>query len=178
MLFYRELETYEAERISEIDAFCYIKRAWRMNEKGEYRLEEIDWTDMDLPNGFDWHLERLQETMAEGGKAFGCFDDELLVGYASMGSRVFGEKEKYVLLDQLFVSSGYRGLGIGRSLVNLCSEEALEMGGEKLYLCAGSSEDTIAFFQKLGCVYAMEIDRELFEEDPDDIQLELKLPRR
>ena len=166
----------EAERIAEIDAVYPIKNAWRMNRKtGEYELKEINWTDESLPNGFEWHLDRFIKTIQDGGKAFGCFDDDTLVGYATIGSKVFGQKERYVLLDQLFVSSHYRNKGIGRRLVVLCAEQARLFGAEKIYVCAGSSEDTISFYKKLGSRAATEIDKELFEEDPNDIQLELAI---
>ena len=48
-------------------------------------------------------------------------------------------------------------------------------GAEKIYLCAGSAENTIAFYKKLGCKDATEIDEVLLAEDPNDIQLELEL---
>ena len=173
---YREMLLEEAEKISEIDAECYIKNAWRMDaETSTYKLVEIDWTDYELPNGLEWHLNRFRESMAEGGKAFGCFDRGKLVGYGTIGAQVFGDSQKYVLLDQLFVSKDYRNRHVGHQLMHMCAEAAKEMGAEKLYLCAGSSEDTIAFYKKMGCVPAMEIDKELLEEDPNDIQLECRL---
>ena len=175
MLSYREMNISEAERISEIDAAYYIRNAWRMNRTtGEYELAEINWTDESLPNGFEWHLDHFTKTI-QGGKAFGCFDDDTLVGYATIDSRVFGQKGRYVLLDQLFVSKHYRNNGIGKTLVALCAEQAGLFGADKIYLCAGSSEDTIAFYKKLGCKAAAEIDKKLFEEDPNDIQLELDI---
>ena len=172
---YHEMLPEEAERISEIDAECYIKNAWRIDaETNEYKLVEINWTDYELPNGFEWHLNRFRESISEGGKAFGCFDQGKLVGYGTTGAKVFGDSQKYVLLDQLFVSKDYRNRHVGRQLMHLCAEAASEMGAEKLYLCAGSSEDTIAFYKKMGCVPATEINEELFEEDPNDIQFEYK----
>lgn len=69
LLQYREMHIEEAERIAEIDATCYIKNVWRMNvETGQYELTEINWTDKDLPNGFEWHLQRFKETFKSGGK--------------------------------------------------------------------------------------------------------------
>jgi len=173
---YREMFQEEAERISEIDAECYIKNAWRLDVKtGTYQLVEIDWTDYELPNGFEWHLNRFKNSLADDGKAFGCFDRGKLVGYATIGAKVFGHSQKYVLLDQMFVSKDYRNRHVGRQLMQMCAEAAKEKGAEKLYLCAGSSENTIAFYKKMGCVSATEIDKELFDEDPNDIQMEFRL---
>ena len=173
---YREMSIDEAERISEIDTNQYIKNAWRMNhESGKYELLEIDWTQHELPNGYKWHLNHFKDTLNHGGKAFGCFEDDILVGYVTLEGNVFGKKEKYVLLDQLFVSKNCRNKGIGRALFELCAKQAIQLGAEKIYLCSSSAEDTIAFYKKLGCKPAAEIDQKLFEEDPNDIQLEFGL---
>lgn len=148
----------EADRIAEIDATHFIKNVWRINEaSGEYGLVEINWTDTELPNGF------------------GCFDEGKLVGYGTIDKEIFGKQEKYALLDQLFVSQNQRGKGIGKALFALCAKQAAVYGAEKLFLCAGSSENTMAFYKKLGCVPAIEKNDKLYEEDPRDIQLEFCL---
>ena len=176
MLQYRELTLEEAQRISEIDATHYIKNVWRKNkDTGEYYLKEINWTDEELPNGFEWHLRRFRGTLLSGGKAFGCLDGDTLVGYCTVDAEIFGEKERYVLLDQLFVSKDYRGKGIGKALFMMCVQQAVSFGAEKLFLCAGSSENTIAFYDRLGCKAAAERNQRLYEEDPRDIQLEYVL---
>lgn len=162
----------EAERIKEIDATCYIKNAWRKREE-ILTLIEINWTGYELPNGLCWHLEHFKKTIENGGFAFGCFDHDTLVGYGTLDAKIFGEESKYVLLDQLFVSKEYRNKSIGKHIVALCVEQAKSLGATKLYLCAASSEDTIAFYKKIGCVSAAEINQKLYEEDPNDIPLEL-----
>lgn len=174
MLQYRVLQIDEANRIAQIDATNYIRYAWRKDGSGEYKLIEINWTDTELPNGFDWHLRRFKATLASGGSAFGCFDGDTLVGYATLEGTTFGA-QKYVLLDQLFVSKGYREKGIGKELFRMCAVKARLIGAKKIYLCAGSSENTIAFYRNLGCVSAAEPDQKLLDEDPRDIPLEYLL---
>jgi len=175
MLNYRQLDLSEAERISEIDATNFIKNVWRKNTDGEYELQEINWTDHELPNGFEWHLNRFREALSNGGASFGCFDGDTLVGYAVTGGKVFGQSERYLLLDQLFISQKYRGQGIGKALFMMCADRARCLSAEKLYLCAGSSENTMAFYKKLGCVPAAEVNEELLADDPNDIQPEYRL---
>ena len=176
MLEYRKLLPEEAERISEIDATHYIKNVWRMDENTkEYNLVEINWTDTELPNGFEWHLNRLKETLENGGTAFGCFQEGVLIGYGTVDKDIIGKKERYVLLDQLFVSNDHRGEGIGKTLFLMCANQAKEYGAAKLFLCAGSAENTIAFYKNIGCVEAAERNERLYEEDPRDIQLEYPL---
>lgn len=173
---YRKLHLEEADRIAEIDATHFIKNVWRRNEvTGEYGLVEINWTDTELPNGFEWHLNRLKETIKNGGTAFGCFEAKKLIGYGAVDKEIFGKQEKYALLDQLFVSQSQRGKGIGKALFGLCAKQAAEYGAKKMFLCAGSSENTIAFYKKLGCMPAAERNQRLYEEDPRDIQLEYYL---
>lgn len=171
---YRRMKLEEAERIKEIDATCYIKNVWR-NIDGKLTLVEINWTDYELPNGLDWHLEHFKKTIESGGSCFGCFDNGVLVAYGTLDANIFGTKSNYVLLDQLFVSKDYRNRSIGKQLVSMCAEQAKLLGANKLYICAGSSEDTLAFYRKLGCKEADEINQELYEEDPNDIQLEYQL---
>ena len=175
MLQYREMTLEEAERIAEIDATYTIKNVWRRNKDGEYCLKEINWTETELPNGFDWHLKRFRNTIAAGGKAFGCFEEDKLLAYCTVDAQVFGEKTHYVLLDQLFVTKGQQRKGIGKTLFLMCAQQARLYGAEKLFLCAGSSEDTMAFYHSLGCQEASEINQKLYEEDPRDIQLEYQL---
>lgn len=98
-----------------------------------------------------------------------------LVGYVTLNHDFFGKTAKYLLLDALFISRKYRGLGIGRNLVNYCITCAKTWGAEKLYACAGSAEDTIAFYKSLGWVNATEINPALAEKDERDIQLEYDL---
>ena len=114
----------------------------------------------------------LDRTIVEGGKAFGCFENDVLVGYVTINSDIFGVYSKQILLDQLFVSQNYRNKGIGKKLFGFCICQAKKWGADKLYLCAGSSENTIAFYKKIGCVNAVELNQELYAEDPNDIQLE------
>ena len=173
---YRELVVDEVDLIEQIDATNYIENVWRINaDTGQYEWKRIDWTDYELPNGMEWHKKRFCGTLQDGGKVFGCFDQDTLVGYATVDAQVFGNRERYVLLDQLFVSKDYRGKGLGRQLVTLCCEQARLFGAKKLYLCAGSSENTLAFYKKLGFQPAAERNEELYAEDPNDIQLELVL---
>lgn len=50
------------------------------------------------------------------------------------------------------------------------------MGADKLYTCAASAEDTIAFYKSMGWVVnAKEINQELLEKDDRDIQLKFDI---
>ncbi|SHI65272.1 GNAT family N-acetyltransferase [Clostridium intestinale] len=174
-LVYRKLSLEECECIKEIDPSKYIGKAWREIE-GNRQLVEINYQDEDWPNGYEYHISHLRETILNGGSAIGAFNlDNKLLGFATVNPQVFGEKYKYVLLDQLFITLDYRNKGIGKKLFILSTYEARKWDVDKIYICAGSAEETIAFYFKLGCKAVEEIDKDLYEIDRRDYQLEFSL---
>lgn len=171
-ILYRKLEIGECERIQEIDASQYIGRAWREVD-GVRQLVKIDYMDPDFPAGYDEHLAALKSTMEEGGAAYGAFDtDGRLIGFVTVNREVFGKRFKYVLLDQMFVNKNDRNRGIGKRLFKFAVDTARDWDVDKLYICAGSAEETILFYRAVGCREAEEINMKLYEDDPRDWQLE------
>lgn len=172
---YRKMKLEEADKIGEINPYYYIKNAWRTHE-GQLKLIEIDYEDRDWANGYDQHLKGLISTIENDGFACGAFDEAgKLVGFVTLDSKVYEYSSTYVLLDQLFINLDHRGMGIGKELFNRCVQEARAWGVDKIYICAGSAEDTIAFYNRVGCIQASEINQALYEEDPRDLQLEYQL---
>lgn len=171
-ILYRKLEIGECERIREIDASHYIGRAWREVD-GERQLVEIDYLDPDFPEGYEVHLAGLKSTLEEGGAAWAAFDvDGRLIGFMTVNREVFGKQFRHVLLDQMFVNKQDRNRGIGKRLFKLAVDTARDWSADKLYICAGSAEETILFYRAMGCKEAEEINVELYEDDPRDWQLE------
>lgn len=170
-IIYRQLRLDECKRIREIDASQFIHKAWR-EINGIRQLVEINYQDPDFPNGYDNHLAALKETIESKGSAIGAFDNGRLIGFCSVNSHIFGEKYKYMLLDQLFISNEYRRKGIGKKMFFLSANEARSRGAEKFYICAGSAEETVAFYISIGCENAKEVNQELYNNDIRDYQLE------
>lgn len=168
---YRELSLADSQRIREINGSQFIGKAWREVDSMR-QLVQINWQEDGLPNGVTWHIEQLEHSLKKGGKAWGCFEEDTLIGYAVMEPEHFGETANYMLLDQMFISLEWRGKGIGRSLFKRCSQFAKDTGADKLYICAGSAEETVAFYFGIGCIEAKEINQSLYENDPRDYQLE------
>ena len=169
---YRQLEAHEAERIKEIDNTIPIARVWRKKD-GLKQWIEVNWEQgRDFPDGNENHLAALKETFEKYGFVVGAFDNDIMVGFCSINRDLFGNKFKYALLDQLFISSGYRRIGIGKKLFFMAVEKAKSWGADKFYMCAGSSEDTLSFYVSLGCEDAKEINQALYKQDENDIQLE------
>lgn len=172
---YRNLSIDECDRISEIEPSQWIKKAWRRID-GQYQLIEINYMEEGWPDGFITYREALEKTLTSGGISFGAFNKKgKMVGYTTLNHDFFGRTAKYLLLDSIFVSRGYRGYGIGKQLINQVIDCAINWGADKLYTCAGSSEDTIAFYKSNGWTNASEVSSDLLEEDERDIQLEYDL---
>ncbi|MCL2285346.1 MAG: GNAT family N-acetyltransferase [Firmicutes bacterium] len=171
---YRQLAAHEAERMLEIDNNIPIERVWRKKGGvGEKQWITVNWhQDRDYPDGNENHLAALKETFEQGGYVAGAFDGQKLVGFCAVNRDLFGIRFKYALLDQIFISNGYRGMGIGKTLFFMAAEQARKWGADKFYICAGSSEDTLNFYVYLGCENAKEINHALYQNDVNDIQLE------
>lgn len=171
-IIYRKLKLNQCDLINQINPTQYIKNAWRKVDR-ELKLVEIDYLSNDWANGYDEHYNSLKNTIINGGYAFGVFNENnKLLGFATINREVFGNKYKHVLLDQMFISLEYRNKGIGKKLFTLCADAAKSWNVDKIYICAGSAEETIAFYFAIGCKYAEEINKELYEDDPRDLQLE------
>lgn len=175
MIEIKALALADCNRISDIDASQYIGKAWREAD-GRLQLIEIDYFDPSWPNGYETHLKHLVETVVGDGIAVGAFDHrQKMIGFVAVKREFFGESARYVLLDQLFITREARGKGLGRKLFEAAAEGARQWGAEKLYICAGSAEETIAFYWALGCKAAVEVNDVLFDGDPRDLQLEFIL---
>lgn len=74
-----------------------------------------------------------------------------------------------------YISRESRRKGIGKALFLRIAAEARERACHRLLICAGSAEETIAFYRALGCAGAADISPALYEADPRDMQLEFTL---
>lgn len=147
----------------------------RRRINGEWRLMPMEFTE-------DWDSTVLREKAAEvmdfiGGKgfAYGAFSDDKIVGFITVSRSLFGSRGQYAELVMFQVSEPYRGHGIGRRLFGLACEEARSIGAERLYISAHSSKESQAAYNKLGCTEAEEINKEIAENEPFDVQMEYKL---
>ncbi|MBI9031415.1 GNAT family N-acetyltransferase [bacterium] len=172
---YRKITVSEIDKLKEINPAQYIGQAWREVE-GKRVLIEINYHDTDWPNGYDYHRNHLLQTIEGGGYALGAFSqDNQLQGFITVNREVFGINYKYLLIDQLFITLEERKKGLGRKLFQYAVQKAKSWKADKLYICAGSAEETIAFYHAMGCKDALEINRSLYEGDSRDMQLEVDL---
>jgi len=174
-IIYRELKLKECEKIKEINPAQYIGKGWR-EINGKRQLISINFQDNDWPNGYENHYNLLKKTIISNGYAVGAFDeDKRLLGFATINREFFGSRYNYVLLDQIFISLEHRNKGIGRNLFMSCVDTARRWNADKIYICAGSAEETIAFYFNIGCKETEEVNMDLYKSDPRDFQLEFVL---
>lgn len=173
---YKELESAEIEisLFANFNRYQDVKKCWR-KENGKWILKEIAFIEQWGSEDYEYLIECLQNTIKTGGKVFGAFDNNMLVGFASIENQFFGSQKEYLELSCIHTSYEYRGMGIGKKLFNLVCNKAKEMGAEKLYISAHSSQESQAFYKEMGCVEAVEYNAKLVDKEPCDCQLEYRL---
>ncbi len=174
-MIYRNLEKEELVRLQEIDRSEVIEHIYYFR-KGKLELETEHWEVKGwAPGQYENYLKALQHTYDGGGIVFGAFQEEKLVGVASLDKDFIGKEKNYLKLDKLYVSSTCRKLGVGKRLMEMAAEKARELGAKKLYVSATPSENTVHFYMGIGCRLTEELIPELFELEPEDIHMELVL---
>ena len=75
----------------------------------------------------------------------------------------------------MHISNGFRRQGLGKRLFSEICEKARQQGAKKLYISANPAEDSIAFYRKVGCIDAGEINQAIQSHASFDCQLEYDL---
>ena len=120
-------------------------------------------------------IQSLQKCIYAGGIVAGAFMNDEIIGFASVEGEFFGRKREYLELSYIHISNEYRKRGIGKLLFTLCCEKAKAKGAGMLYISAHPAVETQQFYMTMGCVLAVEVNREIYEREPLDIQLEFTL---
>jgi len=171
----RELTKDEIERVWEIDRREIIEGIYYFRE-GELILEE-EYYDMGgwPPGESELYTPILEECFERGGTFYGTFEGDTLVGAVILETKFIGHKKDQLQLKFLHVSSGFRKQGLGVFLFEKAIEKAKSLGASKLYISATPSQNTVNFYLKRGCVLAEDINRDLFDLEPEDIHLEYSI---
>ena len=169
---YRLMTLADVHKLNEINAAQYIHRAWR-DVDGIRQLVTINYQDPTWPQGYATHFNALARTIKHGGVAIGAFDDaDRLVAFATVEKRHVNAEVECAYLDQLFVSLDMRRIGVGKELFFACIHIAQQWRAARMLICAGSAEETVAFYRALGCVDCIDQYRVFKDSDPRDLKLE------
>lgn len=176
MIKYRKLNDKEIDR----KLFAgFIRRQivtkCRRRENGVWTVRDNpfidDWSEKD----YEFLVSCLKNTCRTGGVVYAAFCNGSLKGFTSVESGFFGGENKYLDLSCIHVSEDMRNQGIGRELFAMAKHWAKEHGAAKLYISAHSAIESQAFYEKMGCVEAMQYNMEHVEKEPYDCQLECAL---
>lgn len=163
--------------ITSLDEFIRhqeVRECWR----------KIDGKMVLVPENFveNWDItqcrnvaETIKNGIADRGFAYGAFSDDKVIGYIYLSKEFFGSENQYIEVELFHVSEPFRGQGIGRELFRLACDEARCIGAKKLYISAHSSKESQAAYRRLGCTEAAEVNMEIAEQEPFDIQMEYQL---
>ena len=155
------------------------------------RYQEIDQTLQKVNDNYvyisspfteDWNREKCRdvakeiiEAISSGAITYGAFFEGRIIGFAYLGTELFGSNKQYIELKIFQVSYEFRNKGIGKELFRLVCNDAKNAGAEKLYISAHPSKESQEAYSHLGCVFAKEVNQELAENEPFDIQMECTL---
>jgi ribosomal protein S18 acetylase RimI-like enzyme len=161
--------------LQDFNRFQHVEQDWYPDENGGYYL-------VYQPHNEDWSEIRKREianelcsALGNGGKLFGAYDTEKLIGFCCIDGILLGSEKQYLELTWFHVSYEYRGKKIGKKLFGMCAEAARNYSCKKLYIVASSSEESQKVYHKLGCVYAKELIPRLYEDRPNDVHMEFML---
>jgi len=169
------LKDLHPELLQNFNRYQKVTRCWRF-ENDTWMLKNIPFTE-------HWNDDLKREIVAvdftncikSGGTVWGAFKDSRLIAFACLLTNFFGSTSQYLQLSQLHVSCEYRGRGVGKELFRCVVQKAKKLGAKKLYISAHSAEETCSFYQNLGCVDAMEVNKKIAELEPYDRQLEFQI---
>ncbi|MDR2746710.1 MAG: GNAT family N-acetyltransferase, partial [Treponema sp.] len=142
--------------LDDFNRYQEVRRCYR-NENGNWVLKKIgyieDW-DKDEMNGI---ITDFKNIINGNGYIFCAYENARIIGFAVLLNRPFGSKNQYIQLSNLQVSYGYRHGGIGKKLFEFCAQKTKDIGVEKIYISANTSEETQRFYLSIGCKDAAEI---------------------
>ncbi|MEJ2250005.1 MAG: GNAT family N-acetyltransferase [Candidatus Lokiarchaeota archaeon] len=128
-----------------------------------------------IPEQLEKNIITLHNLADRGGFLYGAFNNSKLIGIIALECEFIGFNNNQLQVVFLHVDKNYRDSGIGTKLMKIVIEKARQIGAKKLYISATPSKHTINFYFGLGCELTSEINPKLFELEPDDIHLELRI---
>lgn len=142
----------ECELFKLIDRSDKIRYAWSINADG---IRTLDFNYLDITD-YGSHVENcigiLRNIIIKSGTVYGAFDDNRIIGMASVLPNQ-GNSKKFSILVSIDVSFNYRRKGIGKVLLDICVKHSQELECETLLVAANPFESTIKFLKSNGFLY-------------------------
>jgi len=151
MIHIAAMDVSEIGRIREIDRTQRVTQHYVYVEgKLEVRDERWDiprWSERGPRHSVEAYVAAWKALLDLGGTMLGAFDGERLVGVAIYRPHL---AEDMAQLAVLHVSNGYRGQGVGTTLVGRVIELARADGHARLYVSSNPSRPTVDFYRARG----------------------------
>ena len=169
----RELPSEDLARLAEIDRTEHITLGYQCRD-GVLASAPVDWRvprwNPDPAHAFSVaaHIRAAAPVFAAGAVLLGAFDGAALVGLGLLRHRLTDGTAQLAFLQ---VGSGHRRRGVGALLTAEMIRRARERGARTLYVSATPSESAVGFYTSQGFRPAGEVNRELFELEPEDIHM-------
>jgi len=163
----------EVERLRELD----------VSEDGDIVYKWINDEVVAVPEGWArrrWSDEEcsrrirvMRDELTSGEIAvIGAFDGDSLVGLATFRAYLSPGMSE---LAGLWVSRSHRRQGVATRLAQEVEGLAREAGSAALYVSATPSRSAVGFYRSRGFRPTLDVNRELYEREPDDIHMVLDL---
>lgn len=171
------MKNSEISRIREIDCSEHVT-SYYVHGGGKLERREVDWhvsrwsTDNHPEHSVRSRIRAWKPLLDNGGTMLGVFGEDKVVGFVIYRPDL---TEDTAQLAVLYVSNGYRGRGIGTALTEEVVKLAIGNGAKRLYVSATPSVSTVDFYINRGFELAREINKELFELEPEDIHMIMEL---
>jgi N-acetylglutamate synthase-like GNAT family acetyltransferase len=142
----------------------------------EYRKVDEEYILVNNLYVMDWSLEKkrnvAKEISGDGYITYLAIDNGLVIGFIGLNRHLVGTR---MILDVMQVSKMYRRQGLGRILFEKGVKVAETIGAKELYISSNSSEDTVAFYKKMGAEITDNPIQEIVDDEPYDLQMTLKV---
>ncbi|WP_273804478.1 GNAT family N-acetyltransferase [Providencia rettgeri] len=165
----RKLQRDEIPSVWSIDRTELIEHLY-LHQEGKLVLSKQRFDMKGWPEGEpEAYTPHLLDSYDQGAIFLGVFDEGKIIAAASVDNMWRGEQKDLLQLSFLHVSHAYRGKGLAGRLFQQCVDIATQKGAKGLYISATPSENTVHFYQYMGCELIKIPDPELFALEPEDI---------
>ena len=124
----------------------------------------------------DWDARKRRDRAAEilsGQYVVYCvFEEGRVLGLVML---VPALDDGRMIIEHLLITDGYRRQGLGSALLEKAKEEGRQRGARSLYISACPSEETIHFYQAMGCILSPQPMAYYVQKNPNDVQMECPL---
>jgi predicted N-acetyltransferase YhbS len=175
MIHTRRMGAHEVERLRELD----------VSEEGDIVYTRVDGEVVAVPEKWRrprWsdeecsrRISSIRDDLTEGGVVMiGAFDGDLLVGVATLRAYLSPGMSE---LAGLWVSCTHRRQGVATRLVDEVKRLAREAGSAALYVSGTPSRSAVGFYRSRGFRPTLDVNKELYEREPEDIHMVLDLTK-